>query len=331
MISVIVPIYNVEEYINRCISSIVNQTYRDLEIILVDDGSPDNCPKICDDWANKDNRIKVIHKKNGGLSDARNVALDIAVGSYVTFVDGDDFIDINYINVLYRNLITNNADISTVNFERVFQYVELANDKKIYKSTTYTTREALLDMLLMKNLTQTAWGKLYKIELFSKLRYPKGALYEDLAIAYKLLVLTKKVVYCEESLYKYFIRKDSIMQREFSINQYVEIQFIEESMSIVENKYPELHVEIRIRKVVSYFQTLYRILSSKDRGEYIAEQETVMKMIKIYSKGLIFNKSVNKNLKIKIISFQFGKWAFFGVKKVSDIIRFIKAGRRYIV
>ena len=140
LISVIVPIYNVEEYINKSVRSIVNQTYENLEIILVDDGSSDGCPQICDKWAEQDKRIKVIHKQNGGLSDARNAGIDIMKGEYVSFVDGDDYIDERYIEVLYNNLVKYNADVSQVSFNNegfeivsIFAHVLCGSGEKMYK------------------------------------------------------------------------------------------------------------------------------------------------------------------------------------------------------
>ena len=112
LISIIVPVYNVEEYLDKCVESIVNQTYKNIEVILVDDGSPDNCPKMCDDWAKKDKRIKVIHKKNGGLSDARNKGIDESKGEYLSFVDSDDYITDNYVELLYNIISKEHADIS---------------------------------------------------------------------------------------------------------------------------------------------------------------------------------------------------------------------------
>ena len=137
LISVIVPIYKVEKYLNKCVKSIINQTYKNLEIILVDDGSPDNCGKICDKLAERDDRIRIIHKKNGGLSSARNAGIEIANGEYIGFVDSDDYIDNDMFETLYNNIKDNNADLSIIGYQietidnKVIKYFEL--EEKIYE------------------------------------------------------------------------------------------------------------------------------------------------------------------------------------------------------
>ena len=120
LISVVVPIYNVENYIKKCVDSILSQTYKNLEIILVDDGSPDNCPQICDEYAQKDNRIKVIHKENGGLSDARNAGIDISKGKFITFIDSDDYIEKDYVEVLYNSIKENASDMAIGSHKAIY-------------------------------------------------------------------------------------------------------------------------------------------------------------------------------------------------------------------
>lgn len=136
LISVIVPIYNVEKYLTKCIESIINQTYENLEIILVDDGSPDNCPIICDEYAKRDSRVKVIHKKNGGLSDARNAGLDIATGEYIMFIDSDDFVEIDMMESMMNNMIDNNVDLVVCNIKYIYD-----NSEKV----KYNQKDKVLD------------------------------------------------------------------------------------------------------------------------------------------------------------------------------------------
>ena len=177
LVSVIVPIYKVEAYLPRCIESIINQTYTNLEILLVDDGSPDKCGELCDKYAHQDIRIKVFHKKNGGLSDARNFGLDRMTGDCVTFIDSDDFVDLRYIEVLVDLLEKSKANVSMVGCQ-TFEDESLTTqyNAQSFKTVLYT-KEEVLQRALKVQLQQSAWGKLYKKQVFEEIRFPKGMLY----------------------------------------------------------------------------------------------------------------------------------------------------------
>lgn len=212
LISVIVPIYNVEQYLDKCINSIVNQSYKNLEIILVDDGSPDNCPAICDEWAKKDSRIKVIHKPNGGLSDARNFGIEASTGNYLMFIDSDDYVSTSICEKLYNLIIERDADFSMCSVIRFY-----GDNIDIPKNKEYCITEVSgKDVLEQLNYTQIpllviACAKLYKKELFKNLRFVKGKLHEDMFFEHRLLGVTNKFVYCNEPLYFYLTRPQSIM------------------------------------------------------------------------------------------------------------------------
>lgn len=213
LISIIVPIYNVEPYIQRCLDSIINQTYSNLEIILIDDGSPDNCPQICDEYAAKDNRITVIHKKNGGLSDARNAGLDICKGEFISFIDSDDWVEQSYIETLLHILNQTNADVSIVNFTKAqssYKYV-LESYERNFTILNSTQAVAKLWNREEDSIFVTAWGKLFKRSLYKNIRFPKGKIHEDEYTSYKLLYHSKNVAFLDIPLYIYFQRKDSIM------------------------------------------------------------------------------------------------------------------------
>ena len=202
LISVIIPAYNVEKYITRCMESLINQTYTNLEIILVDDGSTDNTSQICDKYAQKDDRIKVIHKQNGGQSEARNQALDIATGKYITFLDSDDYLSEDYIEYMYKLLKNNNADISVcgvqiVNFEDK-QYKIDETEVKIYN-----TEEALENMLYSEGIEVAVYSKLYPKQYFDDIRFPVGEKYEDIAVIALLMNKAKKIVYGKKKCYFY--------------------------------------------------------------------------------------------------------------------------------
>lgn len=211
LVSIIVPIYKVEPYLRRCLDSIVNQTYTNLEIILVDDGSPDGCPQICDEYAAKDNRIVVIHKENGGLSDARNAGLDICKGEYISFVDSDDWVDEKYIETLLDLAIKENADIAIGEHQKIYENQPPLKKQKLPKKTL--TSQSALKILFQRKILSfiLSWGKIYHKHLFEDLRFPKGKFHEDEFTTYSIIHKASKIIYTSKILYFYHQRANSIM------------------------------------------------------------------------------------------------------------------------
>lgn len=211
LISVIVPIYKVEDYIKECVDSIIDQTYKNLEIILVDDGSPDKCPDICDEYASKDTRIKVIHKPNGGLSDARNAGLDVCKGEYVAFVDSDDFIDKEMYEEMVRTSIMHNADIVRCDF-RMYGGSKYQKHSLYHKHQSITILQGFepLKALLSCNTHCAAWDKLYKRDFINNTRFINGRLNEDIIFQFLLLKDGGTYVEINNVYYNYRIRKGSI-------------------------------------------------------------------------------------------------------------------------
>ena len=211
LVSVIVPCYKVEQYLPKCVDSILAQTYENLEIWLVDDGSPDRCGEICDEYAEKDKRIKVIHKENGGLSDARNVAIDKATGEWITFVDSDDYIATDYVEVLYLLCIKYDCEVSVAwhtTFEEgkapVDSHRQLIEEKM---ASLYAVEQ----MFYQEKFDTSAWSKLYHRRLFETgIRYPKGLLYEDMATTYLLMLRSNGVAFSNRVIYYYLLRASSI-------------------------------------------------------------------------------------------------------------------------
>ena len=216
-ISVIIPIYKVEKYLDKCVESVVNQTYKNLEIILVDDGSPDNCPKMCDEWAKKDNRIKVIHKPNGGLSDARNAGLDNMTGKYVTFLDSDDYLDSAFCKTLYDLIKKYNADFAAAFLKWFSDDPNEPMPSDVYLNAEYVEKYVEEDLvpsyLFKKEIPNfvSSGSKLYKKEIFNDIRFDYGKLHEDAFILPKILLNTKSFVYTNKLLYNYYQRSTSIM------------------------------------------------------------------------------------------------------------------------
>lgn len=218
LISIIVPVYNVENYLKRCVDSLINQTYKNLQIILVDDGSKDNCPFICDEYAKTDSRITVIHKKNEGVSAARNRGLDIAEGDYIGFVDSDDYIHPKMYEFLMRAIKENDADLSLVWYDPVYEaenYNNLINSSQEYRvGRVYDNNEDVVMSLYNKEfrINVGPWNKLYKKSIFKSLRYPTDKIRgEDESVIHIILSLCNKAVVLENKMYYYFQRKGSVM------------------------------------------------------------------------------------------------------------------------
>ena len=238
LISVIVPIYGVEKYLNKCVDSIVNQTYQNLEIILVDDGSKDNCGAICDQWLTKDNRIKVIHKENGGLSDARNAGLQVASGEYISFIDSDDYIEPTFLEILYTKLQEECADIA----ECGTRYVdEFGKELKIRKSQdgVFATLDALKLIIEENGLYQTVWNKLYRREMIEGFTFAKGRYNEDEFWTYKVFDRAKKIVSVENALYNYLQRGSSIIGVGYNIRRLDGLEALQERKDYL-SKHEEL-------------------------------------------------------------------------------------------
>lgn len=212
-LTVIVPVYKVELYIRRCIDSILKQEYVDFELILVDDGSPDKSGEICDEYAIKDCRIKVIHQKNGGLSAARNSGIDIAKGEYITFIDSDDYIHPKMFSTMIYNMEKFDAQISICSLLRTTKDSE--NTKISFEYKTLSNIESL-KILHSQISFITAWGKIYKTDLFQGVRFPEKKYHEDEFTTYKLFYNSKKIIYTEDKLYFYYTNPESITQSSFS-------------------------------------------------------------------------------------------------------------------
>ncbi len=212
MISVIVPVYKVEAYLDQCVQSLVNQTYKDLEIILVDDGSPDNCPAMCDAWAAKDSRIKVIHKKNGGLSDARNAGMAVAKGEYMAFVDSDDWVDTEMYEALLSRLEETDSDVASCGILRIWD--ENGDRKRIEQGTGDHVLEqipAMQALIRGSLLVMTVWNKLYRTSLIRDISFPVGKIHEDEYWSWQAVSRVRRVATLEREFYCYRQRQGSIM------------------------------------------------------------------------------------------------------------------------
>ena len=299
-ISVIVPVYNVEQYLERCVDSIINQTYKNLEIILVNDGSTDNSGQLCDELAKKDDRIRVIHKKNGGLSDARNVGVDEAKAELIGFIDSDDYIDEDMYELLINNLKAANADLSMCGHYDVYNNVLEAQvvDKKTWE---LSPQEAIKMVMEAKILSVTAVNKLYKKSLFSELKFEIGKIAEDAFIMIKLLDKCNKIVATNEKKYYYVHRENSITTQKFSLKFLNVIEAYEQNKEIILEKYPELKEVAQMRMNWAYFYVLDRLLLDKDYNDKKLENKLIS-YLKDYSKSILTDSLFTKGRKIGFVA-----------------------------
>ena len=240
LISIIIPVYKVEKFLDRCIKSVVGQTYKNLEIILVDDGSPDKSPAMCDEWAAKDTRIRVIHKSNGGLSDARNHGLDVARGDYVFFLDSDDYIHCETIEKLMGIIKSENADFSMCGLSRFFEGEDPAVETKDVKVDVIRNSQ-VIDNIYESSIPyiMISCAKLFKKEIFDGLRYEKGRLHEDEFIIHHILARTKCFAVTNERLYYYYQHTASITRTVSDKGVQHRLDAYVQRNEFLQQKYPE--------------------------------------------------------------------------------------------
>lgn len=246
LISVIVPVYKVEPYLDRCVQSIVDQTYRNLEIILVDDGSPDNCPAMCDAWAEKDSRIKVIHKQNGGLSDARNAGMAAATGEYIGFVDSDDYLSYDMYQLLAERMRRDNSDIAACGVEMIFEDGAPSRMLTYSGESVLSAEEAMLAVVEETWLKQPVWYKLYKTAQVRDIPFPVGKCHEDVFWTYQAVGRAKRVSVMDAPCYHYRQRSGSIMGEGYSLKRLDSLEAKQQRLEYLKVHYPALENAARI-------------------------------------------------------------------------------------
>ncbi|MFD2306498.1 glycosyltransferase family 2 protein [Enterococcus termitis] len=299
-ISIIVPVYNVEKYLDKCVQSILNQTFKDFELILVDDGSPDNSGVMCDQYAEQDARVSVIHQENGGLSAARNAGIEKAKGRYLGFVDSDDYIAEDMYELLYTNLKREDADLATVGFLDIY-----AGKEPVIKEKKYIVTDMIGAAKITfegKLSTISATNKLYKKEIFDYVRYPVGMITEDAAVILDVLEQTKKVVIDTSQKYCYYHRENSISSNHFTRKDLDMIKAWEDNEARVLEKYPDLVCIAHTRVCWAYFTVLDKMMNSPLTTE---DQKTQKEIIKFLCKNFTFvlkNQYFTKSRKLAMIA-----------------------------
>lgn len=317
-ISVIIPVYNVEKYLSECLDSVIRQTYANLEIILVDDGSTDTSGVLCDEYAKKDERIKVIHKPNGGLSSARNSGLNVFSGEYFSFVDSDDVIDKKYIQTLYDNVKRENCNLSVCSYLRFNDdVIEQEEIKKEY--SLFTGKECFQKILDGQIDLTVAWGKLYKRDFFGAFRFNEGQNNEDELYANNF-IFVKKIVYTPSRLYFYRNNERSIINSGFSLSKLSAVEALESREKFLLEHGFEEYVHQNRKNLL--YKIIFLYFECKKAG--FKEQKKALKVkFKSY-----FDKKNTSFTKKDLFRLKLFKFCPFLYKTVTDAIRRIKCRKK---
>ena len=304
MVSIIIPVYNVQDYLARCVDSVLAQTYTDLEIILVDDGSIDISGDICDEYALHDARVRVIHKENGGLSDARNAGLDVARGNYVAFIDADDYVHPSFVELLLKTINETGAQIAVSTWQELKDGDKPRKVKtKRPRCTILTQEEAISSVFYQKKLNHSACSRIFETQLFNNLRFPEGILYEDLAIIYPLLCKVEKVALINTPMYYYMHRQGSIITT-MSLRRTHVLDHIERIEEQVTDEAPQYLPAVRSRHLSACFNMLR--LMPVDEPKWQATKERCWDYIKNMRFLCIKDSKVRLKNKIACLLSYFG-------------------------
>ncbi|WP_347007586.1 glycosyltransferase family 2 protein [Enterococcus durans] len=302
-ISIIVPVYNVEQYLEKCINSILAQTFRDIEILLVDDGSTDNSGEICDNYAKIDPRVKVIHKENGGLSDARNAGIKLAKGEYIGFIDSDDYIDEDMYEFLYTNIKKYNADLATCGIYDVHKDKEI---KKLPYFAKLIDREEAIELVLdAKIIVANAVNKLYKKDLFNEVLYPKDTIAEDAAVILQIINQCNRIYADTTQKYYYYHRANSITSRKFTKKDLDIIDVWKANEKWIIDYYPSLYEKAHTRVCWSYFVILDKLVLIKEK-EFDKEKKEIRKYLMKNIMFILKNKRLTMQRKLSTLLLIFG-------------------------
>ena len=301
LISVIIPIYGVESYLKECVDSVIAQSYRNIEIILVDDGSPDRCGQICDEYKKQDERIIVIHKENGGLSSARNAGIDICKGEYISFIDSDDFVSPYFIELLLEAAIKYDSDVTTFSASRNFldgEDTRVVFDDKVSSNSKELTVKESLELMFYQVVPSGAQHRLYKKHIFSNLRYPNGDLFEEMATVYKTYLLSKRTAIIYGRHYAYRIRKNSIVRMDFNERKMICIPVSQKTYKDIIAYDSSLNDAVSCRMFSFNYQIFLQVPTSD-----LNSQKKLWTEIKKYRSSVIKNKDSRVRKKNKYAAF----------------------------
>lgn len=301
LVSIIVPVYNVENYLSKCVDSIINQTYRNLEIILVDDGSTDCSSKICDEYAKNDTRILVIHKANGGQSEARNIGISESKGEYIFFVDSDDYIEYNAIETMLEIAENKNVDMVIADIYSVNEKGEILNEGKgqytFQNESLFSAEEAAQ---AFAELDWGPWNKLYKRSIHKDIYFPQGKIHEDEAIMFQLFERCDKIVYTNARLYNYLQREGSTTSAKYSLKKMDWFEVWLNNFKYVQEHFPSAEKKVMKKLMVTAIYNLDNLLNIKniEAEKYIFQ---IRKELREYQQEILLNSCIKMNYKFRII------------------------------
>lgn len=298
MISILVPVYNAEQYIKRCIDSILAQTYTDFELVLLDDGSKDNSGTICDEYAARDSRTRVIHTSNKGVGFARNRLIEAANGEYICFVDSDDYIEHNMLEILHNNIIQYNADIALCGIRILFPKIVRSSNDDPSEQRLLNKKEAVGELIDNWKITCSTWSKLYKTELFEGVRYAEIAAFEDMLTTYKLFEKSNAIVYDGRLLYNYINTPNSLMRTKFNPQHFAELEALKKMTENIGASYPDLVPKLRINELKTKVYICNRIISESPEMQQLYNDMAAE--IKANYKELLRSEYVGTKVKIMV-------------------------------
>lgn len=320
LVSIIIPVYNSELYLERCLDSVLTQTYDNIEVILVNDGSTDESPSICDEYAQRDKRIIVIHQSNQGQADARNTGIMSSHGNYISFIDSDDFVEPEYIEYLWELLNESGASIAICGNTFYFE-----NDRNpIPKSETIrhylTGEQALKEMLYQKHFDAAPWGKLVEAQIVKSNLFPSGRIFEDFVVIPRWLLCAQKVVYGNAQKLNYFVRSNNTMNKRFTIQRLDLLWATKQVFELVAGEYPELIRAMKVRRFSNYCQALIT-LPTKELTLRIVEKEITDTL---RSDALLVITDQNSRFKNKMAAIIITLFGASGLRAISNVIEYQK-------
>lgn len=315
LISVIVPVYKVEKYLEKCIDSILAQTYKNLEIILVDDGSPDRCGQICDEYAKKDGRVKVIHKENEGVSVARNTGIELSNGELLCIIDSDDYMEYDMIEVLYRAIEENSTDMSFCGVRRVDENYETIKTESFCEDGTIFDNDGLLKIAFEDSMPAFIWNRIIRRECWNEVWFLPDIRWEDMEIFPRLMSKVQNAVYVDKALYNYYCRRSDSVSNNIELREYRAYHIANAfylRLLYAQRNYP-FYTDVCVEKLITHGLSLISI-----EGDKYKNAEKIRVLIKEVKMGKVLSGKCGRKTKLKFLLFRCNKRLYKFLKKMIE-------------